>query len=92
MNVDDECLSLSYPGGTCEDDDARWFHCMASYGINSELQEAIMDPRFRHIHLTETCKLWLQDTIHLRYRDTTPFTAEELGRVTRRLQNLALES
>ncbi|CDM28536.1 unnamed protein product [Penicillium roqueforti FM164] len=37
MNVDDECLSLSYPGGTCEYDDARWFHCMASYGINSEL-------------------------------------------------------
>ncbi|KAJ6181206.1 hypothetical protein N7519_011667 [Penicillium mononematosum] len=53
---------------TCEDDDDQWLHCMNLYGINCEFQEAIMDPKFRHIRLTESCKYWVQDTIKLRYR------------------------
>lgn len=53
---------------TCEDDDAQWFHCMELYGISNELREAIMDPKFRQIRLTESCKFWVQDTFKLRYR------------------------
>ncbi|KXG50745.1 uncharacterized protein PGRI_045120 [Penicillium griseofulvum] len=53
---------------TCEDNDATWFHCMNQYGINTELQQAIMDPKFRHIRLIGTCKFWVRDTLKLRYR------------------------
>ncbi|KAJ5385403.1 hypothetical protein N7517_003314 [Penicillium concentricum] len=52
----------------CDDDDARWFHCMDLYGISSELQQAIMDPKFRHIRLTKSRKFWAQNTSKLRYR------------------------
>ncbi|KAJ5143144.1 uncharacterized protein N7515_001931 [Penicillium bovifimosum] len=41
---------------TCDLDDAQWTHCMDLYGVNSELQQAIMDPKFRQYRLTESCK------------------------------------
>ncbi|KAJ5202181.1 hypothetical protein N7449_004260 [Penicillium cf. viridicatum] len=53
---------------TCAENDAEWFHCMNLYGINRELQEAIMDPKFRSIRLTDSCKFWIWDTFHLRNR------------------------
>ncbi|KGO74640.1 hypothetical protein PITC_084160 [Penicillium italicum] len=53
---------------TCEENDAEWFRCMDLYGINRELQESIMDPKFRSIRLTESCKFWVWDTFHLRNR------------------------
>jgi hypothetical protein len=53
---------------SCDPDDAQWTHCMDLYGVNSELQQAIMDPKFRQYRLTESCKFWVQDTFQLRYR------------------------
>lgn len=53
---------------TCEENDADWFQCMDLYGINRELQEAIMNPKFRWIRLTESCKFWVWDTFRLRNR------------------------
>ncbi|KOS37762.1 hypothetical protein ACN38_g11440 [Penicillium nordicum] len=53
---------------TCAENDAEWFHCMDLYGINRELQEEIMDPKFRSIRLTESCKFWIWDTFRLRNR------------------------
>ncbi|KAJ5598451.1 hypothetical protein N7537_008535 [Penicillium hordei] len=53
---------------TGAENDAEWFHCMNLYGINHELQEALMDPKFRSIRLTESCKFWIWDTFQLRNR------------------------
>ncbi|QQK43394.1 hypothetical protein Pdw03_7295 [Penicillium digitatum] len=53
---------------TCEDNDAEWFRCFNLYGIHRELQEVIMDPKFRYIRLTESCKFWVLDTFQLRNR------------------------
>lgn len=31
---------------TASDDDAEWVHCMEHYGLNADLQLAILDPTF----------------------------------------------
>ncbi|CDM37174.1 hypothetical protein DTO013E5_9484 [Penicillium roqueforti] len=59
---------LDYSPDTCSENDAEWFHCMNLYGITRELQEAIMDPKFRSIRLTDSCKSWIRDTFQLRNR------------------------
>lgn len=53
---------------TCEDDDSVWLDCLDKYGMSTELTHAIMDTKFRHIRLTQSCKFWVQDTLKLRYR------------------------
>ncbi|OQD98083.1 hypothetical protein PENSOL_c010G06911 [Penicillium solitum] len=53
---------------TCDDDDSAWFDCLDNYGMSTELTHAIMDTKFRHIRLTQSCKFWVQDTLKLRYR------------------------
>ena len=53
---------------TCAENDAEWFHYMNLYGVNRELQDAIMDPKFRSIRLSNSCKFWIRDTFHLRNR------------------------
>ncbi|QUC18130.1 uncharacterized protein UV8b_02371 [Ustilaginoidea virens] len=50
-----------------DDDDSPWFEYMARCGINGELQEAIMDPRFKNVRLTNSCLYWLRDAIEVRY-------------------------
>ncbi|OBS28308.1 hypothetical protein FPOA_02249 [Fusarium poae] len=50
------------------DDDSAWFHCMEHWGIASQMQDAIMDRRFKRLRLTRTCAQWINDTIRLRYR------------------------
>ncbi|KAJ5699594.1 hypothetical protein N7536_002607 [Penicillium majusculum] len=59
---------LDHSPDTCAENDAEWFHCMDLYGINRELQEAIMDSKFRSIRLTNSCKFWIWDTFQLRNR------------------------
>ncbi|KAI2629282.1 hypothetical protein GGS26DRAFT_560110 [Hypomontagnella submonticulosa] len=53
---------------TCDDDDWVWYHYMSHCGINAETQESIMDPCFKEIRLTESCRFWVQDTVDSRYR------------------------
>ncbi|KAJ4013758.1 hypothetical protein NW752_005469 [Fusarium irregulare] len=49
------------------DDDTAWTRWMQQHGIATELQNAIMDPRFKQLRLTRTCEQWVLDTIDMRY-------------------------
>ncbi|KAF5590619.1 hypothetical protein FPANT_5937 [Fusarium pseudoanthophilum] len=50
-----------------EDDNSAWFRHMEQCGIATELQQSIMDPRFKDMRLTGTCIGWLRNTMELRY-------------------------
>ena len=41
---------------------------MISWGINIDLRNAILDPGFEQIRLSETCKFWVIDAFELRYQ------------------------
>ena len=49
------------------DDDAKWRQCLDQCGIDTAVQEAIMDPKYKNIRLTNSCLFWLRDTIEMRY-------------------------
>ncbi|KAF0645731.1 hypothetical protein FPSE5266_00217 [Fusarium pseudograminearum] len=49
------------------DDDSAWIRCMEHWGIATEMQDAIMDQRFKRLRMTRTCVQWIHDTIELRY-------------------------
>ncbi|RBR24385.1 uncharacterized protein FIESC28_02875 [Fusarium coffeatum] len=49
------------------DDDAAWIRWMQKHGIATELQDAIMDTRFKQLRLTRTCEQWVLDIIDMRY-------------------------
>ncbi|KAH8812206.1 hypothetical protein F5884DRAFT_843557 [Xylogone sp. PMI_703] len=51
-----------------DDNDQAWHSCMNGCGISAELQQAIMDPVFRTIRLTESCVFWIRDTMKMRYK------------------------
>ncbi|KAI1377139.1 hypothetical protein F4677DRAFT_459485 [Hypoxylon crocopeplum] len=51
----------------CEDDDHQWHHCLAACGVSGSVQDAIMDPRFNDIRLTNSCLFWVKDTLAMRY-------------------------
>lgn len=51
-----------------EDDNSAWFRYMEQCGIATELQQSIMDPRFKDMRLTGTCIGWLRNTMEIRYR------------------------
>lgn len=52
---------------TYSENNEEWYSCMVRYGINDELQTAIMDPYFDSIRHTETCLHWLRDSMESRY-------------------------
>ncbi|KAL6872963.1 hypothetical protein J3F83DRAFT_594571 [Trichoderma novae-zelandiae] len=52
---------------TWDEDDQKWYECMARCGINEETQAAMMDLIFKDIRLTESCLFWIRDTIQTRY-------------------------
>ncbi|KAF5970493.1 hypothetical protein FBULB1_9690 [Fusarium bulbicola] len=51
-----------------EDDNSAWFRYMEQCGIATELQQSIMDPRFKDMRLTGTCIGWLRNTMEIRYQ------------------------
>jgi hypothetical protein len=53
---------------TASDNDQEWYDCMNARGIATELQDAIMDPVFKTLRLTESCIFWILDTLEMRYR------------------------
>ncbi|KAG9251633.1 uncharacterized protein F5Z01DRAFT_752748 [Emericellopsis atlantica] len=61
-----------------DEDDQEWYHRMDSCGIAKELQDAIMDPVFKRIRLTESCFLWIADTMRMRYRGSTSPSMERV--------------
>lgn len=60
------------------ENDGEWCTSMVSSGVSTELQDAIMDPIFRRIRLTESSVFWVRDTIAMRYRGL-----EEIQRASR---------
>ncbi|EJT79377.1 hypothetical protein GGTG_04461 [Gaeumannomyces tritici R3-111a-1] len=50
-----------------EDDDDQWRQCLGRCGISSSVQDAIMDPSFKRIRLTNSCVFWVEDTIQMRF-------------------------
>lgn len=52
---------------TWSDNDDDWYEMMTRCAIDQTLQSAIMTPALRSIRLTESCQLWLLDTISARY-------------------------
>ena len=50
------------------DDNAQeWRACLNSCGIAVDVQNAIMDPRFKYLCLSQSCLYWVNDTIKMRY-------------------------
>ncbi|KAF4962446.1 hypothetical protein FSARC_9475 [Fusarium sarcochroum] len=58
---------VSHSIDTSEDDDSVWKRCMQHWGVATELQEAIMDRRFKYLRLNNTCVRWVRETIKMRY-------------------------
>ncbi|EXJ88147.1 hypothetical protein A1O1_05075 [Capronia coronata CBS 617.96] len=52
---------------TYDEEDQSWFEYMSRCGIAQSLQQAIMDPVFKKIRLSNTCMYWVRDTMELRY-------------------------
>jgi hypothetical protein len=52
---------------TAEDNDLRWRECLNACGIDVSVQDAIMDPHFEYLRLSESCLYWVKDTIEMRY-------------------------
>ncbi|KAG5978140.1 hypothetical protein E4U55_006350 [Claviceps digitariae] len=61
------CLTPSVKDDPCEDNDDQWYQSMDQYGINDELQEAIMDPRFKDLRLSNSCFSWVRNTVEARF-------------------------
>jgi hypothetical protein len=49
------------------DDDIQWCSCLAECGMSSFVQEAIMDPAFKELRLSNSCIYWVDDTIRMRF-------------------------
>ncbi|KND87497.1 hypothetical protein TOPH_07846 [Tolypocladium ophioglossoides CBS 100239] len=52
---------------TAEDDDLQWRARLNACGIAVNVQDAIMDPHFKYLRLSESCLFWAKDTIEMRY-------------------------
>ncbi|KAJ3957766.1 hypothetical protein N0V92_005652 [Colletotrichum tropicale] len=54
-------------GDVWGDDETEWRNSLTRYGINSDTQDAIMDPEFRHLRLAQSARFWAKDTVEMRY-------------------------
>jgi hypothetical protein len=52
---------------TFSNDDRTWARLMDTFGLSIGTQQAILDPAFRYIRLSESCVYWAKDTVHMRY-------------------------
>ncbi|WZH49823.1 hypothetical protein QYS62_011039 [Fusarium acuminatum] len=57
----------SYSNNVWEDDTAAWLNSIKTWGIATELRDAIMDKRFKSARLSGTCTGWVRDNIKMRY-------------------------
>jgi len=48
--------------------DHDWHGVMQGWGVNTELIEAIMDPDFEQIRLSQSAKSWVLDTFGMNWR------------------------
>src|SRR5438046_10674103 len=59
-------MALAQIDGTSADaldESDNWFTVMNAIGVNTNVQQAIMDPEFKSVRLTETLKHWLKETV-----------------------------
>ncbi|KAI8266621.1 hypothetical protein K4K58_009517 [Colletotrichum sp. SAR11_239] len=54
-------------GDVWGDDETEWRNSLTRYGINSDTQDAIMDPLFKHLRLAQSARFWAKDTVEMRY-------------------------
>ncbi|KAL3305948.1 hypothetical protein RB213_004340 [Colletotrichum asianum] len=54
-------------GDVWGDDETEWRNSLTRYGINSDTQDAIMDPEFKHLRLVQSARFWAKDTVEMRY-------------------------
>ncbi|GAB1311760.1 hypothetical protein MFIFM68171_01970 [Madurella fahalii] len=50
-----------------DESDAQWRACMDACGLATDIQDAIMDPHFTYLRLSNSCLHWVKDTIEMRY-------------------------
>jgi hypothetical protein len=50
-----------------ENNGLQWQACLNACGIDVSVQDAIMDPHFEYLRLSESCLYWAKDTIEMRY-------------------------
>jgi hypothetical protein len=74
----------SQPDTTTDDDD-DWRRCLDVCGMSSDVQSAIMDPRFRYLRLSNSCVYWVKDTVEMRYAGLKAIQE------TSRMRDLALQ-
>lgn len=50
-----------------DDNAQQWRTCLNGCGIAVDVQNAIMDPRFKYLRLSQSCLYWVNDTVRMRY-------------------------
>ncbi|KAK0737417.1 hypothetical protein B0T21DRAFT_347788 [Apiosordaria backusii] len=53
---------------TWSEDESEWHAVLEDCGVNDDVKDAIMDPRFEQIRGCETCLGWVKDTVEMRFR------------------------
>ena len=47
--------------------DDEWKATLQRLGISDEAQEAILDPHFEYLRLSDSCDFWVKDTVQMRF-------------------------
>lgn len=65
---------------TFENTPQEWYACFDACGINTETQEALMDPLYKDMRESASCVDWIIDTIELRFRALQQVRAASVDR------------
>ncbi|KAI8723874.1 hypothetical protein NCS52_00244200 [Fusarium sp. LHS14.1] len=74
------CGHISFSFDTDPEDDDEWINCMNTYGLSKELQDAVLDPLFKYLRLSDSCAGWSKDTIEMRYAGLKAIQEESSSR------------
>ncbi|KAJ4227186.1 hypothetical protein NW759_004555 [Fusarium solani] len=74
------CGYISSSLDTGSEDDDEWINCMNTYGLSMEFQDAILDPLFKYLRLSDSCAERAKDTIQIRYAGLKAIRQESSNR------------
>ncbi|KAL2692121.1 hypothetical protein Neosp_002527 [[Neocosmospora] mangrovei] len=74
------CGHILFSFDTDSEDDDEWINCMNTYGLSKELQDAVLDPLFKYLRLSDSCAAWSKDTIEMRYAGLKAIQEESSNR------------
>ena len=74
------CGYISSSFDTSSEDDNEWTSCMNIYGLSTEFQDAILEPLFKYLRLSDSCAEWAKDTIEIRYAGLKAIQKESSNR------------